>query len=96
MQPFRLNVREIDSGGLIMRDQAGHSPSWLHRHAATGSCLPRCHFAGVLSGKGKIPYAILAVMDTLRHYPGQVKHGTFLYLQSSPTCCNGAEFLQQL
>ena len=31
-----------------------------------------CVGTGVLSGKGKIPYAILALMDTLRHYPGQV------------------------
>ena len=28
--------------------------------------------AGALSGKGKIPYAILAIMDVIRHYPGQV------------------------
>lgn len=28
--------------------------------------------AGALSGKGKIPYAILAIMDVIRHYPGQI------------------------
>ena len=28
--------------------------------------------AGGLSGKGKIPYAILALMDAIRHHPGQV------------------------
>ena len=28
--------------------------------------------AGALSGKGKIPYAVLALMDVMRHYPGQV------------------------
>ena len=28
--------------------------------------------AGALSGKGKIPYAILALLDVIRHYPGQV------------------------
>lgn len=33
--------------------------------------LPSC-CAGALSGKGKIPYAILALLDVIRHYPGQV------------------------
>lgn len=27
---------------------------------------------GALSGKGKIPYAVLGLLDVLRHYPGQV------------------------
>lgn len=28
--------------------------------------------AGALSGKGKIPYAVLGLLDVIRHYPGQV------------------------
>lgn len=31
-----------------------------------------CVAAGALSGKGKIPYAILGLLDVIRHYPGQV------------------------
>lgn len=29
--------------------------------------------AGALSGKGKIPYAVLGLLDVIRHYPGQVR-----------------------
>ena len=32
--------------------------------------------AGALSGKGKIPYAILGLLDVMRHYPGQVSPPT--------------------
>lgn len=31
-----------------------------------------CEAAGNLAAKGKIPYAILTLMDTLRNHPGQV------------------------
>lgn len=37
-------------------------------------------FVGGLSGKGKIPYAILALMDVIRHHPGQVIMATSNYL----------------
>lgn len=40
--------------------------------------------AGALSGKGKIPYAILGLLDVMRHYPGQVSRpSTDTHLVSS-------------
>lgn len=38
--------------------------------------------AGGLSGKGKIPYAILALMDVIRHHPGQVNHQSLSFIYS--------------
>lgn len=40
------------------------------RHPASTKTF--CDAAGNLAAKGKIPYAILTLMDTLRNHPGQV------------------------
>lgn len=47
---------------------------WLHASKVVSAELlsVRC-IAGGLSGKGKVPYAILALMDVIRHHPGQVR-----------------------
>ena len=46
--------------------------------------------AGALSGKGKIPYAILALLDVLRHYPGQVCQRMLHNLVALACCISSA------
>ena len=43
--------------------------------------------AGGLSGKGKIPYAILALMDVIRHHPGQVSVPLLFPAFALQVCC---------
>ncbi|KAK9859348.1 hypothetical protein WJX84_004391 [Apatococcus fuscideae] len=65
--------RYLECTGEVLRFQIVKGVLWVdHLSERHDGWYPSKFGPGVLSGKGKIPYAILAVMDTLRHYPGQI------------------------
>ena len=52
---------------------------WLNISNGWTSMLPP-------AGKGKVPYAVLALLDTLRHFPGQIPD-LDAYIQTSDFPC---------
>ncbi|EIE18997.1 hypothetical protein COCSUDRAFT_54837 [Coccomyxa subellipsoidea C-169] len=68
-----MALRYRECFGEVFRFQIINGTLWVdHISERHSGWYPSRMGAGSLSAKGKIPYAILALMDTLRHHPGQI------------------------
>ncbi|KAK9835269.1 hypothetical protein WJX74_010474 [Apatococcus lobatus] len=79
--------RYLECTGEVLRFQIVKGVLWVdHLSERHDGWYPSKFGPGVLSGKGKIPYAILALMDTLRHYPGQIPDADAIIQTSDFPC----------
>lgn len=70
---YALSGKWHECLGEVLRFQIINGSLWIdHLSERHAGWYPARLGPGALSGKGKIPYAILALLDVLRHYPGQI------------------------
>ncbi|KAL3133656.1 hypothetical protein ABBQ32_008167 [Trebouxia sp. C0010 RCD-2024] len=70
---YALSGRWHECLGEVLRFQIINGSLWIdHLSERHSGWYPARLGPGALSGKGKIPYAILGLLDVIRHYPGQI------------------------